>query len=306
MDITSIYEQLQNCTKDSKIILNEPMYKHTTFKIGGNADIFIKTSSIEDVKSIIKISKVNNVPIFIIGNGSNLLVKDKGIRGIVLLLEMSNYIIEENNNKYVVKVETGMKLAMLARKLLEKEISGFEFASGIPGTIGGAVRMNAGAHGSEMKNIIIQTKCMDLEGNIFYLNKEEQKFEYRSSIFKTRKDYIILETTLELEKGNKEQIKQKIDEYATYRKEKQPINLPSAGSTFKRGNNYITAKLIDECNLKGYSIGDAKISELHAGFIVNTGNATASDVIKLIEYTKNKVFEKFNEKLETEIEIIGE
>lgn len=176
---------------------------------------------------------------------------------------------------------------------------------GIPGTIGGAIRMNAGAHGGEMKDIVVNTTYMDYDANIVTISNEEQNFSYRNSIF-TKKRWIILNSTLELQYGNREQISSKMIEYANYRKEKQPINYPSAGSTFKRGEDFITAKLIDECGLKGYFIGGAKISELHAGFIINTGNATAKDVLELIEYTRKKVYEKFNKKIELEIEVIGE
>ena len=176
---------------------------------------------------------------------------------------------------------------------------------GIPGTIGGAIRMNAGAHGSEMKDIVMHTTYIDNLGNINTISNKEQEFSYRNSIF-TKNKWIILEATLQLEYGNKEEISMKMDEYAKYRKEKQPITYPSAGSTFKRGEDYITAKLIDECGLKEYSVGGAKISGLHAGFIINTGNATAKDVLELVEYTKKKVYEKFNKKIELEIEVIGE
>lgn len=176
---------------------------------------------------------------------------------------------------------------------------------GIPGTIGGAVRMNAGAHGLEMKDIVLETTYMDYDGNIKTISNKDQNFSYRKSIFSEEK-WIILSTKLELPYGNKEEITAKMEEYSKFRKEKQPINNPSAGSTFKRGKDFITAKLIDECGLKGYTIGGAQISDLHAGFIINTGNATASDVLELIDYTKKVVYNKCNKNIELEIEIIGE
>ena len=193
----------------------------------------------------------------------------------------------------------------LAQKLLKQEISGFEFASGIPGTIGGAIRMNAGAYGGEMKDIVMSTTYMDEDGNIFKINNNEHEFEYRNSIF-SKKRWIILETNFKLYKGIQKQIKEKMEEYANKRKDNQPLNFPSAGSIFKRGEGYITAKLIDECGLKGYNIGDAEVSNMHAGFIINKGCATAKEVLQLIDYIKEKVYEKFKIEIQLEIQIIGE
>ena len=303
----NIFEELCEIIDEQRISRNELMSKHTTFKIGGSADLYVKVLSTIELQEVLKIAKKHNIPIYIIGNGSNLLVKDKGIRGIVIQIGMENYTIDSTEEGIIVKVEAGVKLAMLAQKLLQKEVEGFEFASGIPGTIGGAVKMNAGAYGSEMCNIIETTRYIDIkDGKIKELTNEEQKFGYRKSIFSNNKEYIILETTLKLKKGNVEEIKEKMQEYANLRKEKQPINYPSAGSTFKRGNDYITAKLIDECGLKGYSIGGAQVSELHAGFLINKENATATDVLKLVEYVEQKVYEKFSIKIELEMEVIGE
>lgn len=189
--------------------------------------------------------------------------------------------------------------------LLNNEIEGFEFASGIPGTIGGAIKMNAGAYGKEMKDIVKETTYMDLEGKIHKLTNEENKFEYRKSFF-SNNNFIVLDTTLILKYGIKEQIKAKMNEYMQSRKEKQPMEFPSAGSTFKRGNDFITAKLIDECNLKGTRIGDAEVSTKHAGFIINVGNATANDVIRLVEFIKNKVYKEKGKHIELEIQIIGD
>ena len=190
-------------------------------------------------------------------------------------------------------------------KLLQEEIEGFEFASGIPGTIGGAIKMNAGAYGKEMKDIVLETTYMDRDGNIHNINNSKHNFEYRKSFF-SNNDYIILETIFTLSYGIKEQIKEKMNQYMESRVEKQPIEFPSAGSTFKRGKDFITAKLIDECKLKGFRIGDAEVSKKHAGFIINLGNAKAKDVLELIEIVKNKVYEKTNKKIELEIQVIGE
>ncbi len=295
-----ILEEIQKIVSKDKIFTNEPMSKHTSFKIGGPAEIFVKINNVEELKLIIKISKQAEVPITVVGNGSNLLVSDDGIRGIVLKIEFDKIEIEESGK---LKVGSGVKLAFLAQKCLKEKLEGFEFASGIPGTIGGAIRMNAGAHGSEMKDIVKKITCMTRDGKIQVISNEEAKFEYRNSIF-SQNDYIILEAEIQLRKGNPEEIRSKMDEYATYRKEKQPIEYPSAGSTFKRGNDFITAKLIDECGLKGYQIGGAQVSEKHAGFIINKGNATAEDVKQLMKYVEEQVYNKFGKKIEPEIEIV--
>ena len=307
MDIERVSNDLEKTiSKESVILVNEPMSKHTSFKMGGNADIFIKAKTEEDIKQILKYSEVNNIPLTIVGNGSDLLVKDGGIRGIVVKVDIDIFEIEKiNDEDYIVTVGAGVKNGYVAQKLLIDEIEGFEFASGIPGSIGGALRMNAGAHGGEMKDIVLETMCMDKQGNICVLSNEEQEFEYRNSIFKLNK-YIILSTKLKLKKGIYKEIKEKMEEYANWRKEHQPIEYPSAGSTFKRGTDFITAKLIDECGLKGYSIGDAEVSTKHAGFVINKGNAKAKEVIDLIEYIKEKVADKFGKEIELEVQIIGE
>ena len=307
MDIERVSNDLEKTiSKESVILVNEPMSKHTSFKIGGNADIFIKAKTEEDIKQILKYSEGNNIPLTIVGNGSDLLVKDGGIRGIVLKVDIDILKIDKiNDEDYIITVGAGVKNGYLAQKLLIDEIEGFEFASGIPGSIGGAIRMNAGAHGSEMKDIVQETTCMDRQGNVIVLTNEEQEFEYRNSIFKTDK-YIILFTKLQLKHGIYKDIKSKMDEYSEWRKVHQPIEYPSAGSTFKRGTDFITAKLIDECGLKGYSIGDAEVSTKHAGFVINKGNAKAKEVIDLIKYIKEKVADKFGKEIELEVQIIGE
>ena len=284
-----ILEEIQKIVSKDKIFTIEPMSKHTSFKIGGPAEIFVKINNVEELKLIIKISKQAEVPITVVGNGSNLLVSDDGIRGIVLKIEFDKIEIEESGK---LKVGSGVKLAFLAQKCLKEKLEGFEFASGIPGTIGG-----------EMKDIVKKITCMTRDGKIQVISNEEAKFEYRNSIF-SQNDYIILEAEIQLRKGNPEEIRSKMDEYATYRKEKQPIEYPSAGSTFKRGNDFITAKLIDECGLKGYQIGGAQVSEKHAGFIINKENATAEDVKQLMKYVEEQVYNKFGKKIEPEIEII--
>lgn len=358
MDITRISQKLTKEIPSNQVYCNEPMHKHTSFKVGGNADIFVKVKNLKQLKYTIEVAKDNDLNITIMGNGSNLLVRDNGIRGIVIKIELENIEIKQDDTKNInndvdqtndtrentyknkdlkednnvsVVVGAGVKLAMLSQVLLQKGITGFEFASGIPGTIGGAVRMNAGAYGSEMKDIIVKTWCLDIEklegdinqkenqedsgsiintlenlkqNDILVLDNEEQEFKYRNSIF-SRKKYVILQTELKLKYGNKEEIQNKMNELRQQRLDKQPV-LPSAGSTFKRGEDFITAKLIDECGLKGYKIGGAKVSEKHAGFVVNDGDATAKDIIDLIEHIKQTVYKKTGKKIELEVEIIGE
>ena len=286
-----------------KIIYNEPMKKHTSFKIGGNADFFVSVKTIEELKQALFYAKQKHIPTTIIGNGTNILVSDSGIRGIVIKIDIQKFDLKEENDYIEISVGSGNKMMALATQLKNQEISGFEQLSGIPGTIGGAIYMNAGAYGKEMKDIVISTKCMNTEGERIELSNKEQKFEYRSSIF-NNKDYIILEAKLKLQKGKKEDIEKQMKEYLNQRKEKQPLEYPSAGSTFKRQEGIITAKLIDECGLKGYKIGGAMISEKHAGFIVNTGDATAKDVLELIKYVKDKVYKETKIRIEEEIKVV--
>lgn len=287
--------------------MDEPMKNHTTFKIGGNADVFVKVSDLNTFIKLLKFVKENNIELTVIGNGSNILVKDNGIRGIVLKLDFRNIEINKTkNDKVEVIVGAGVSLGFLSHRLLKESIGGFEFASGIPGTIGGAVRMNAGAYGGEFKDIVLETKFIDENGCIKVLNNIDQNFSYRHSIFSDRKWYII-ETKLLLDlKKNTNEILEKMEEYSKSRKSKQPIGILNAGSTFKRGDDFITAQLIDNCGLKGFSIGGAQVSNIHAGFIVNTGDATAKDILDLVDYVQKRVFEKFGKKINLEIEVLGE
>lgn len=293
-------KELESILGSENVKYNEPMSKHTTFKVGGIADIFITVDSKEKLLKTLEMLK--NEKITIIGNGSNLLVTDEGIRGIVLKYTANTCEI----NDTIVKVDSGMTNARFANALLNKELTGYEFAAGIPGTIGGAIVMNAGAYGREMKDVVLETEFLDFETNeIRIFKNEELNFEYRKSIFENKKG-IILSATFKFEHGNKNEIDEKMKEYAQKRRDTQPLDMPSAGSTFKRGNGFITAKLIDEAGLKGYSIGGAEISTKHAGFIVNKGKATAKDIIDLIKYVQKEIYQKFGEKIEPEIKIIGE
>lgn len=289
----------------ANILFDEPMSKHTTFKVGGPAECYIKIENIKDLRNILKFAKEKNIAITVLGNGSNVLVLDNGIKGIVLNIRFNKIEMMNLDGKIFANIGAGVKISILGHLLLKNEMTGFEELSGIPGTIGGAIRMNAGAHGKEFKDIVNTVTCMDYDGNIKRFENRDMEFAYRRSMLKDKK-YIVLEVGMQFEKGKEKDIKEKMDEYATYRREKQPIEYPSAGSTFKRGEDYITAKLIDEAGLKGYHIGDAEVSEKHAGFIINKGKAKARDILELIEYVKHTVSEKFNKEIELEIEIMGE
>lgn len=307
MEKERIMLQLQNIIPQENILEDEPMKKHTSFKIGGNAEFFVKVETLEQLQKILEFTQENDIQLTVVGNGSNLLVKDSGIRGIVAKISIQgiNININTTDGKVEITVKSGTPIGFLAQKLYQEEITGFEELSGIPGTIGGAVVMNAGAHGKEMKDIVTEITAIDYEGKIHKFSNKEAEFAYRKSMFSNEK-YIIVEAKLELQKGKKEEIKEKMDTYKQYRKEKQPIEYSSAGSTFKRGEDFITAKLIDELGLKGFQVGGAQVSEKHAGFIINKENATADDVLKLTQIIKEKIYEKYGKKIELEVKIIGE
>ena len=305
MELKEIIKKTNLEIPENRILFDEPMKKYTSFKIGGPAECLIKIKSTEELKKVLKLANENNIPVTVIGNGSNVLVLDEGISGITLMIKIEGISIQTLDDKnFTVKVGAGEKIAKVGRMFVNNSLTGFEEISGIPGTFGGAVRMNAGAHGKEMKDIVKNVTCVDYFGNEKVFNNQEMKFEYRRSILKEEK-YIVTEVEIELEKGEAEEIKAKMDEYAKFRKEKQPLEYPSAGSTFKRGEDFITAKLIDESGLKGYSVGDAEVSTKHAGFVINKGNATAKDVLELVNKVKEEVYKKFQKKIELEVEIIG-
>ncbi len=296
-----IHSKLVEIIDKNRIFQNEMMKKHTSFKIGGPADFFIIIESVEELKAVLKFAKELDIPVTCIGNGSNLLIKDNGIRGLTIKLDFKDLTINEDE----IEAGAGVPIPVLARKAYENGLSGLEFASGIPGTLGGAIKINAGAYGGEFKDVVDFTTYLDNNLQIHTVSNEDQNFSYRNSRFNNTDD-IIISAKMKLKKENKDIIKAKMDELSAKRKDKQPINFPNAGSVFKRKNEYIAAEVIDKCGLKGYNIGDAYISDLHAGFIVNKGNATAQDVIQLIEYIKNTVHEKYNINLELEIKVIGE
>ena len=298
-------KKLQEIVKRNNILKNEPMSKHTSLKIGGIADYFIKVKSVDELKKLLEFVTENNIPTTIVGNGTNLLVRDGGIRGIVIKLELNDFKIKKTAKDVLITVGSGMTLAALSAIAVKEDVAGLEFLSGIPGTIGGAIRMNAGAYGSEIKDVVVKTRYMTYDGKIKTLDLEEHEFEYRNSVF-SKMDVIIIDTTIKTKKGTKAEIEAKINEFAASRKASQPLEYPNAGSTFKRKEGVITAKLIDECGLKGFCIGDAEVSTKHAGFIVNKGKATAKDVLTVVEHVKKEIKNKFGLDLDLEILVIGE
>lgn len=304
--MTDLYKELQKGIDRKQILRDEKMSKHTSFKIGGPADFFIDIQNTKELKFVLELANKNNIPVTVVGNGTNLLVSDKGIRGIVIKISISDFKVVRKKDKAEITISSGYSVGKLAQLALKEELTGLEFLAGIPGSIGGAIRMNAGAYGSQMQDIVVSTRYMERDGKIKKLNLDEHKFSYRNSIFAEMQDVIILETVIEAKYGNAKDIKIKMDEYMKSRIEKQPLDLPNAGSTFKRKGDIITAKIIDECGLKGYRIGDAAVSEKHAGFVVNVGNATAKEVLELTDYIKDTVKKEKNIDIELEILKIGE
>lgn len=281
---------------------DEPLKNHTTFKIGGNCIALIEPREVSDIVETIKICRENSIKFFVIGNGSNLLVPDEGYNGVIIKLK-SEFSTIQVEGEYLI-VNSGAKLSEVYTVAYENSLTGFEFASGIPGTIGGAIYMNAGAYGGEMKDIVKSVQVLDLDNfELRELKNEELEFSYRKSIIQ-RKNYIVTTIKLKLQKGNKEEINAVYEDLRERRNSKQPLNFGSAGSTFKRPEGHFASKLIEDAGLKGYHINDAWVSEKHSGFIVNKGNASFKEVMELIEYVQKVVFEKFGVKLETEVRIL--
>lgn len=297
-------KNIVNVIDESKVKFNEPLKKYTTFKIGGPADVLIEPSSEQDILNCVKFCKENNIPLHVLGNGSKVLIKDDGLRGVVLHLgkNYAKYSVENDE----IYATSGVPLPFLCVIAKKAGLSGLEFACGIPATLGGAIYMNAGAYGSEMANIVTETTYLDDKLNICSVKGEDHEFGYRQSIFRKQPEYIILSCKMKLEKANIEDIEAKMNENRDSRIQKQPLEYASAGSAFKRPEGYFAGKLVQDAGLKGYSIGDAQVSTKHSGFVVNKGNATAKDVCDLLEHIKNVVFEQFGVKLEEEIIILGD
>ena len=303
MDNHRIENKFCNCLGSDNVKQQEPMSRHTTFRIGGPADFYLCPHSTKEVQEIVEICKEENLPYFVLGNGSNLLVSDKGYRGVVIQLwkNFSDITVKD----CCIQAKAGALLSKVAAEALEAGLTGMEFASGIPGTIGGAAFMNAGAYGGEMKDIIKSVKVLDTQGEVRVLPKEELKMGYRTSIVK-EKGYTVLSVELELSKGNREEIRNTMEDLKERRTSKQPLEMPSAGSTFKRPEGYFAGKLIMDSGLRGFSVGGAQVSEKHCGFVVNKGGATAMDVLTLIREVQRKVKEQFGVDLETEVRFLGE
>ena len=297
------YEKLSKIVEKEQILIEEPMKKHTTFRIGGPAEYLILPQTAEEIADVVKLCRQEEIPWYIVGNGSNLLVADEGVRGVVIqLLRNFNQIQVEGCQ---IRMQAGAQNAAVAKRALDASLTGFEFAAGIPGTIGGAVVMNAGAYGGEMKDILKEVTVLDQNGMIRTIPAEELELGYRTSII-ARKGYVVLEAVIVLKTGDPKEIKAAIDDLKEKRITKQPLEYPSAGSTFKRPEGYFAGKLIMDAGLRGFSVGGAQISEKHCGFVINKGNATAKDVTELMDETKKIVMEKFGVALEPEVKRLGQ
>lgn len=300
---TFMYDYIEGIIPKERILLEEPMSRHTTFKVGGEAKCMLLIEKEEELIRLIPYLNQIEQDYFLLGNGSNLLVGDRGYRGIIMKLgEGMNKIAVEGE---CIRVQAGALLSQTAVAAKDAGLSGMEFAAGIPGTVGGGIVMNAGAYGGEMKQITRSVKVMDQEGKILILDNDTMEFGYRTSIIKNR-PFVVLEVELQLKAGNKEEIQLKMEELMEKRRSKQPLNFPSAGSTFKRPEGYFAGKLIMEAGMRGYRIGGAQVSEKHCGFIVNAGKATAADIREVIEEVQERVKKRFNVMLEPEVIFLGD
>lgn len=294
--------KLKNVITKGTVLTEEPMRRHTSFQIGGPAEIFVQPATGDEVRQAICLAKEEQIPFFVVGNGSNLLVSDDGFRGMIVQIGRNLQEISVEDN--VIYAQAGALLSRVARTALEHGLTGMEFAAGIPGSLGGAVAMNAGAYGGEMKDILTDAEVLTPDGEIKILSLEELDLSYRHScIFE--KDYIVLSVHLQLEQGDTTVIRNRMDELARARREKQPLEYPSAGSTFKRPEGYFAGALIQDAGLKGYTVGGAQVSEKHSGFVVNRGGATAEEVLFLIKQVQKKVKSRFGVTMEPEVRMVG-
>lgn len=302
--ISSILDKIYEITDRKNVLTQEEMSKHTSFKVGGPADVVVIPQGINEAADIVRLLLHNKIPYFLLGNGSNLLVSDKGYRGVIVKLSkgMDDIVVEDN----IIRANAGAMLSRVASVAMENSLSGLVFASGIPGTVGGAVVMNAGAYGGEMKDVIKEVTLLDCsKGEIVTVAGSDMNFSYRHSICK-EKEYVVLSAAFQLSSGNRDEIKSEIAELAQKRRDKQPLEYPSAGSTFKRPEGYFAGKLIEDAGLKGYSVGGAQVSEKHCGFVINKGNASAEDIITLIRDVRDIVNDKYKVILEPEVCMLGE
>ncbi len=298
-----MYTELRDLLGDEIILLNEPMKNHTTFKIGGPVDMMVSPRNTEEIKVIVQYCHSHRIPFMVIGKGSNLLVRDKGIRGIVIKLGHNFQALQIEGEQ--IWAQAGIRLSELAKKAGANSLSGLEFAEGIPGSLGGAVLMNAGAYDGEMKDIIVEVEAINTAGTVRLFSGEEIGFSYRKSCFQDNQ-YMILSASMQLGTRPKEEIYAKMQNYAQIRREKQPLEYPSAGSTFKRPPGLYVGPMIEQMDLKGYRIGGAEVSTKHAGFIINNGKASAADVLTLINKIQTEARERFGVDLHPEIHIVGE
>ena len=294
--------KLEELIGKGHVLYDEPMKKHTTFRVGGPARALVEPGSAEDVKSVVEFCKSEQIPYYIVGNGSNLLVSDQGYEGVIIQIykQMNRVEITENE----IHAQAGALLSMIANRAMEAELTGFEFAAGIPGTLGGACVMNAGAYGGEMKDVLETVTVLTRDGDVKTLTKDELELGYRTSVI-AKKDYIVLSAVIRLENGRKEEIKAVMDDLKEKRITKQPLEYPSAGSTFKRPEGYFAGKLIQDAGLRGFQVGGAQVSEKHCGFVVNKDQATAADVMNLMNQVSDKVYEMSGVRLEPEVKRLG-
>ncbi|MEC0125099.1 UDP-N-acetylmuramate dehydrogenase [Paenibacillus pabuli] len=285
-----------------KLKRDEPLKEHTYIKLGGKADILIHPTTIEEIMNILTITKMHQIPLTVIGKGSNVIIKDQGVRGVTISLSHFDQIKVSDNR---IVAQSGSSIIDVSRIALDHSLTGLEFACGIPGSTGGALYMNAGAYGGQMDEVVERALVVTKDGELLDMVRDDMKLGYRNSIFKTDQ-YIILEVEFRLKKGNKDVISSIMQDLTFKRESKQPLEYPSCGSVFKRPEGHYVGKLIQECNLQGTRIGGAEISRKHAGFIINTDHATAEDYLELIKLIKKRVYEKFNIELETEVIILGE
>lgn len=298
-----VYKKLCKISGEENVLRDEPMKKHTTFRIGGPADYFVTVQSKDEIREILLLCKREQIPYYILGNGSNLLVGDKGFHGVMIVLGKNWNQVEITGQ--TIRAGAGALLYTVAKQALAASLTGLEFASGIPGTIGGAVVMNAGAYGGEMCQVLTRVRVMTGDGQVKILDASELELGYRTSCILSR-GYIILEAELLLEMGSQEEIRSQMQDYAGRRREKQPLEYPSAGSTFKRPAGYFAGKLIDEAGLRGFGVGGAQVSEKHCGFVINRGGATAADIVELCRQVKERVFQNSGVELELEVKLLGE
>lgn len=299
-----IKQKLEKIVDDKFIIENAPMHKHTSFKAGGNAEILVEPQSIEELKAVLQLLNAEGTNYMVLGNGSNVLVRDGGYRGVIVKIgDAFNYVEREGNQLIC---GSGTLMSVVSRNAVNAELAGFEFASGIPGSIGGAVFMNAGAYGGEIVQVLKKARIVSKDGSRdFYMTAEELELGYRHSVLHETGD-VVVEAVLELEPGNVEEIRANIADFTERRNSKQPVTYPSAGSFFKRPEGYFAGKLVQDAGFKGFTVGGAQVSQLHSGFVINIGGATATDILQLMEIVQAGVYEQFGVRLEPEVRIIGE